>query len=425
MSLDLDRTTTGRASPRAPGAVVAARDLQGRWLTGPGAFEQLAEDWRRLAAASTRPALCSGLAWATAWWETFAGSPGDLLSVYACRHDAEVIGIAAFVTSRRRVRACSPFAFRALHVLGTGERDEDDVAAEYGDVLVASGYEAAFTERLSEALLDGTGPAWDVAFVYNQLDGALWIDRMLPALRGRDCDATVEPCGLRYVLALPDGWDAYLRTLGGAFRAKLRTDRRRLARMGTLAVETLSGPDAARSGLARLAALHAARWREKGQAGIFGSTAVAGFHGRLLESGVGPEHGEILVATLDGRDLAAIYTLRVGRTVHFYQSGFDSSLAPNVSLGAFVLGLAIERAIESGASEFDLMKGRPRSYKARYGGLEIPMVHATVFAPTLHGRFARRFAAAVDLFRTMRRAVIGRTPTAARSSSRPPASGAA
>ncbi|MCA3179394.1 MAG: GNAT family N-acetyltransferase [Burkholderiaceae bacterium] len=418
MRPDLDGEAD-EATWQPSGGAVAPGDLQGGWLSGPEAFERLGEGWNALAEQSEHPALCAGLAWGRSWWETFAVAD-DRLFVFACWHEGVLIGLAAFVASRRRVRRCSPFVLRVLHMLGSGERDEDDVAAEYGDVLVAAGYEAAYSARLGAALVDGDGPRWDVAFLYNQLDGAVSLQRLLPVLQRLGCHAVTEPCGVRYVVPLPDSWEAFLATLGATFRAKLRSDRRRLARAGTLEVETLGGREGARRGIARLAALHSARWRGKGEYGAFHSATVLGFHRRLLESAGGPEHGEVLVATLDGRDLAAVYTLRVGATVHFYQSGFEAGLAPNVSLGAYVLGLAIERAIAAGASEFDLMKGQVPSYKARYGGFEVPMVHATVFAPTPHGRFSRLFAAGVDLLRAALRAA-----TAARSSSRPPASGAA
>jgi CelD/BcsL family acetyltransferase involved in cellulose biosynthesis len=354
------------------------------WIDSFPALEAFAPEWRVLAAATSRPSLCSGWDWSGTWWHVFG--VGVRLSVLVCRSAGCLVGIVPLIRVREKVNRRDLWPSRVIRLLGTGEPCSDEVASEYVDAIVLPGYEAQVANALVSALCDDITRPWDVLRLDNQLFDSILMRYVVPLLHQRGRSIRMQPCGARYCVPLPPTWDHYLRSLSANSRARLRADRRRLARAGDFRVERIGVDEKFSEALDRLAALHRTRWRTKGQAGVFSSERFKSFHRALTAQRAPGIEPVMLIASLDGVDIGAVYTLRMGDTVHYYQSGFDNTWSSNVSLGAVMLGLAIEDAIKCGAHSFDMMKGKDSSYKARYGCILAPMVHCFAFGTTPRGR---------------------------------------
>lgn len=177
-----------------------------------------------------------------------------------------------------------------------------------------------------------------------------------------ECRQEGEPCPV--VPALPPA-------LSKGFAQNLRTARNRLDRRGGWRVRRITGPELP-AAFDRLADLHGARWRSRGEAGVLADQAVRAFHHRALP---GLEAGGMLRMTQleqADRPLAIVYGLAAKGRFHCYITGFDPDAA-FLSPGMVVIGEAMRDAAGEGCTTFDFLRGR-EAYKYAWGAVDRPSV---------------------------------------------------
>jgi CelD/BcsL family acetyltransferase involved in cellulose biosynthesis len=74
---------------------------------------------------------------------------------------------------------------------------------------------------------------------------------------------------------------------------------------------------------------------------------------------------------------------------YFYQSSFDAAYTQS-SVGLISMGLAIRRAIDEGAEEYDLLHGS-EAYKSHWSRDSRDLVRQEAFPPGARGEFSRRW----------------------------------
>ena len=201
----------------------------------------------------------------------------------------------------------------------------------------------------------------------------------------------------RYIDLTGRSWTDYLGSLGAAHRYNFKRRLRRLQRDFKVRFEASTTEAERGPALGRLIALHRARWREFTRA--FHTPSHVRFHEDFTR--LACERGWLRIFTLwlDDEAVAALYALRYGKVFSFYQSGFDPAYA-KFSTGLVTMGLAIERAIEEGAEEFDMLQGLEQ-YKERWADRVRPLGRVECYPPHLRGLIYRR---AMELSRAARRA---------------------
>lgn len=156
-----------------------------------------------------------------------------------------------------------------------------------------------------------------------------------------------------------------------SFAQNLRTARNRLARAGDWRIGRVTGP-ALHDAFDSLSALHAARWRLRGQKGVLADDGVRAFHRTAL---FGLEAAGLLRLTaleLCGREVAMLYGLAAKGRHHCYLTAFDPAAA-FFSPGAVLIDGAMREAAREGARIFDFLRGR-EDYKYAWGAVERPSV---------------------------------------------------
>lgn len=189
-------------------------------------------------------------------------------------------------------------------------------------------------------------------------------------------------------LDLPSAFDAYVRSLSKS----LRYDVRRLEKQaGRFRIE-FARPSEASEALASLLDLHGRRWRRRGLPGAFFGRTVK-FQRSFAPDAIAEGRLWLPRIWVDGTLAGALYALRAGRTVAFYQSGFEPGLA-SLSPGTLLVAATIRRAIEEGCVEFDLLRG-DEPYKRRWGPQRCePNLRFAWPMPGLRGRIAHTFGEA-------------------------------
>jgi CelD/BcsL family acetyltransferase involved in cellulose biosynthesis len=176
-----------------------------------------------------------------------------------------------------------------------------------------------------------------------------WQDRSFPE----------EPCP---ILPLPANLPARM-------TQNLRYYRRRAEQAGTVRFETAT-PDRVVPLLDVLFRLHAARWAERGEAGVLADPRVERFHREAAPALARAGLLRLYALHLDDRPIAVLYGLAAKGRAYYYLSGFDPACAA-LGPGTLIVGHAIETAQREGAREFDFLRGS-EAYKYRWGARDRP-----------------------------------------------------
>ena len=167
--------------------------------------------------------------------------------------------------------------------------------------------------------------------------------------------------------ALPDDFQAYLRTLNGGTRRKLWNHRSKLVSPEVVVAEG----DGAVEVFDRIDAFHLERWNALQYVGV-----ARDFHFALAPRLAA--RGALRMSTLfsAGKPLAVMYNVRLGSTEYNIQSGFDATQATGMSPGYLHFGYSIEQACRDGIRTFDFLggEGQNRQYKRDFVTTSFPML---------------------------------------------------
>jgi CelD/BcsL family acetyltransferase involved in cellulose biosynthesis len=308
-----------------------------------GALEALAPEWDALCDRDVSSTPFQRPAWLLPWTRHLG--PQDLV-VLASRRAGRLVGLLpGFVW-----KDGDELAFA---LLGAGLTDYLDAVAdpEAGEDVVAELVSALFARGGFDRVdFDELRPG----------------SPLLSARADDHVSDTTEPASTCPILELSRGLEV---SVPAPTRRNYRNAKHRAARRGDVRAELARG-DGLVEALEALVALHSARWRDKGEAGVLSDPRVVAFHRDAMTS-------------LDARGLVRMHVLRAGERVaavihalaekkeaYYYLQGIDPELA-QLSPGTLLLGHALEHAIAEGIERADFLRGR-ESYKYAWGAVDRP-----------------------------------------------------
>ena len=343
------------------------------------------QEWNELLADSASDCLFLTWEWLSTWWRYL--SRDRKLFIATVRSRGRLLAIAPLVVRPPGISSILPFSAREF--MGTGS-----VGSDYLDVIIRRGEEAGAGKALAECM---TGI--DLAIELEQVKiGDCSVAGIGRLMRTRGWSVQEEQTNIsRYIDLAGRSWPSYLASLGRAHRYNFKRRLRRLQREFDLRFEKHVTEEERRAALARLMALHGARWR--GYSRAFHTPNHQSFHEEITR--LACERGWLRFYTLwlDGEPVAALYGFRYGRVFYFYQSGFDPAYS-KYSTGLVTMGLCIESAIEEGVAEYDMLQG-VEQYKELWAHESRPLGRLEFYPPHVRGLVYRR---AMELSRAARKA---------------------
>ncbi len=357
-------------------------------VSDPGELESLRPGWLALLERSSANEAMLTPMWLLPWWRTFGSLGGRQLRVGLFHEGARLIGLAPLLRRRYWHRGIIPFT--RLEPLGTGESAGDRVWSDYLNIIAERGAEGRVAGALAGALAAGELGSWD-ELVLPRTDGENPMPALLAEVLGRHGMRTeCTPVGAAPYIPLPATWEAYLQVLSSSHRYFLKRSLRDFERWAGGDVELLSAgsPQELDEGRRILVELHTERWEADGRSGAFGSARFCAFHEAVQREMLGAGALDLLWLRARGRPVAAVYSLRWGGKVSFYQSGRCTDLPANVRPGVVLHAYAIRRAIQAGLREYDFLAGVSR-YKMQFAPATRPLVEVRVARPS-SAEWARR-----------------------------------
>lgn len=329
--------------------------------------------WNRLVSRMKYPSVFCTWEWIYSWWERFGESHTPIIVfIY---DDTDVKGILPLF--RRRTTRVSQWLRGAMLDYGGAT----EVYPDHLDIICAP-------EDVPACLT----AAFD--FLSERVPGWTWV--RLPMLaQGSDLfrvfgaggrwQVTVRQASTAPYLKLTGSFEDYLARLPKKDRYKIKSPRKKLLDDGKTRYEAFA-PAEFETGLRVLFDLHRRRADVKGIMSTFDRPAIFEFH-RLLLSRLGPE--EVMLRCLRGEAgvVAALYALRCGGRIFFYQVGYDPEWSW-AHPGIVLISEAIREAYREGCTEFNFLQG-DEPYKHTFTHEARKLFDCSVYNTTLLARVAR------------------------------------
>ncbi|HEY0778641.1 MAG TPA: GNAT family N-acetyltransferase, partial [Gemmatirosa sp.] len=363
----LRRRAERRAAPRA--TAFAAESV-----TCADALARLVPEWRALHDRCPWATPFQSPEWLLAWWRHLGGgmsTAGASTAGASTAGTSDLRTIAVRDAATGVLAALLPgFTFadgprggaRTFALLGAGVTDYGDALA---DPAAGQGALRSAVRHLAGEAADG---AWNVAAFdelrdESPLPGALleaeWPAGLIAA-RAVQSVAPARPLPG----AWEGGWDAFAATLGGTFRRKLNLGANRLRRAQHVELITADARTLP-AALDALFALHEARWRSRGEAGVLADDRLAEFHAEAAAGFLARGWLRLRVLRIDGSPAAVLYGLVHRGRAYCYLSGLDPAFE-YYSPGVAIVRATVEAAIAEGCRTLDFLRGGER-YKYLWG----------------------------------------------------------
>ena len=303
-------------------------------------FLTFGAEWRRLFEATPDATPFQSWEWLSTWWSHFGrGRPLVLVAL----EGATPIGAIALTETHYRHTP-----LRLLQWMGAPHADYNDfVGGRRRDECAT-----AFIRHLS-------GPSrWHVCDLSDLRAGTL--ASFSAQLGVGSCESRPSVTAL-----LPPTRAEFDRSLSSKLRTSMKGRLRRLGDdHGPVEFCRVDSPADIPVAMEALFRLHTSRFARRGRAGAFADANVRAFHQEIAQRFL--ESGRLRLYQLSGagRRIAMLYCFQHRDVVYNYLGGFDPELS-SYGLGVLLLNHAIGDAIDSGAREFDFMRGA-EPYKAQW-----------------------------------------------------------
>lgn len=304
-------------------------------------FERLRPEWEALRPQSEDQDPFLSCDWFAAWWRAFGGHR-TLYLVTARRHGhlRAVLPLMLERTWRHGI------PLRRLAAIGNDHTPRFDlVRARDDEHLHRSIWNHLMTLRNE----------WDVLDLPRLSAGSITTDCFVRLAREQ---------GVRYNLwqraprspwiDIRSSWKDYLDSRSAGFRKALRRKMRRLAALGKVRLETVTGRAELDQGLADGLHIEAEGWKGSNKTAISSQPAATEFYTELARIMAARGQLRLHFLTLDDVRIAFDYSIIANRCLYSLKAG-HSSVHARYSPGTLLLGLILQRAHEQGLAGVDLL----------------------------------------------------------------------
>jgi CelD/BcsL family acetyltransferase involved in cellulose biosynthesis len=344
--------------------------MQVQQIANTDEFDDLRGEWNTLLEGSTANGVFLTWEWLRTWWKHLAGR--HKLSILALRSEGQLRGLAPLAIRPAAIKRLFPF--RCSEFLGSGT-----VGSDYLDLIVHAGWE----DQAVEALLPSLNR--EIRMVeFGQLKAGALAIRLARSLENQGWRSTTIQVGTCPMVDLGNHtWTSYLASLSSEHRYNVRRKTKGLAKKFEVTFERVEN-DAQRVPVLRtLIDLHKKRWLEHGDSDAFHTPGHEAFHEEFTRLALDRGWLRLHVLRLNGQPASAVYALRYGPSVSFYQSGFDPQYA-KYSVGLVAMAMSIQSAIEEGAEEYDFLHGM-EAYKFHWANGSRDLKRIQLYPPGFRG----------------------------------------
>jgi CelD/BcsL family acetyltransferase involved in cellulose biosynthesis len=323
------------AHDRPATAARAEETVSVEWLSGSDALDRLEPVWDEVVARAGLEHPFATHEWVASWWQAFSG--GAELRVLVARRGASIDGLAPLMRQpgQRRWRSLhNPHTPRVEWPVDRTRRDETFAALwrALAPLVLAGGIDLGDLPESSAMLTALTAGA--------RRDGLL---------------VGVQPSSVSPAIDTSVTWNAYVAGLSARHRRNMRGRLAKLARLGTVDLEFVSGGPGLHGALERGLWLEAAAWKRDAGTAIVTGGDLRDFYTTLAARAADRGWLRLIFLTAGGRRVAFAYALHYGPRLFLLKIGYDPELA-RVSPGQLLFWCLLQHACANACvREVDLL----------------------------------------------------------------------
>ncbi len=317
------------------------------------ALMRVRDEWLELWRASHRATVFQSPQWLFAWWKHFAENRE--LWVLTARRNGNLVGIAPLC-----IDSVAGDGFIEGRFIGCGISDyldfvlADTQCSEIAGAMLDAMFASTHVDVLTLESLPADSP---VLSAQSRFDSVVVPQDVCPVLT---IHFPARTAGLRNTETM----------------RKLAYYRRRLERTAKFKIEAAERQSFP-TFFDALLRLHRERWSLRAESGVLNDSAITQFHREVASQFLEDGSLRLYLLTLDGHAAAAFYGFYHARKTMYYLGGFSPEFK-HLNVGTVIVGDAIERAAQEGASEFDFLRG-DESYKYAWGATDRLTYRRTIY----------------------------------------------
>jgi len=337
------------------GGPKAGKRLRVRSYESVDDAQELLPAWDALLSNFPSATIFSTWEWSISWWRAY-GHGQRLMILGFFDTNENLVALAPLSLSVQGVSRT--LGIGILRLMGDGSGDSDNL-----DFPVLPGYEKEFVRALLE-YLEAQASCWDVCQFNTMPDQSPAGNELLNQLRQRGWPHFSYRTP-HLAISLPDSWESYLKQISSNERHKLGRYLRRLEQRYQVQFDKCCDASQLDRCLEDLFRLHQKRWQLQGDSGSFGSYARRQFYAEISHLLLARGWLEFWLLGLDGKTVAAEFSMRYSQTAFALQQGYDPEYSAD-NLMYVLRGHVLKQLITAGVRRYDFLAGQA-SEKIRWG----------------------------------------------------------
>jgi CelD/BcsL family acetyltransferase involved in cellulose biosynthesis len=308
---------------------------------------EIADSWDYLLSESHSDNVFLTWEWVFNWWRVYEKNKELMILVVRSNREG-IVAIAPFYLCRNK--SFNTFWIDEVRFIGTGE----DVSPDYLDIIIRKGHEKGSIRAIVRYLCNE--PRWDVINLTDVLSTSSLAGTLKRLALINGLSFTKAHWATCPYINLPSSWEEYLLGLSKNTRYNVRRRMRNVERRFKTRYLICQKTDEVDYAIQKLSALHRKRWVGKKSSRSFATKEYNAFHQAVARDFAKKGWLQLSCLELDGDIVAIYYDYCYKNKIYYYQGGFNPSLykySPGIVLRAYV----IQKAIERGLQEIDLLKG--------------------------------------------------------------------
>lgn len=299
----------------------------------------IAKPWNDLLTGSRSNTIFLSWEWLYSWVERFGSADRELyiLMVY---NENTLVGIAPWCIRKKKYGL---FPMRRIEFLGTPETGSD-----YLDVFTKKGSEKEVARAIYHFLFGDAASQWDCLGLLDIPSRSLFLLHFMERMREEGKHFEVEAGAFCPALPLPKTKEDFLARLSSSRRKRFARDLRILEREGEVRHDSFQLEKAPHL-LKEFKGLYQQRWSD--------SDPLFTFLEKVSLHGGREDQIRLDFLSVNGKNIAGLLHLRWGDRLFLYLMAADRSFHREISVGNILVGLAIEKAIAEGFTEYNFLKG--------------------------------------------------------------------
>jgi len=310
--------------------------------------------------------------WVSTWWKHFGKA--KRLVILLIKEKNDILALAPFMRSKHTILRFG--SFQKISFVGSHDSDYHHFILKKNDVALLKSLITYLRDCLT----------WDYLELDDLPERSVSTNLLRTISQEETCKQWDERvCNFCPYISLPSSMNLFMKKhIDRGLRKYLGRYWRKLEKRYCVSLKKYDELGTVNEAMDIFFQLHQKRWKSKDRSGAFNEAVYRDFHREIAKQFDEQGWLGLYFLTLNGQPVSALYGFDYNQKAYWYQAGFDPDYAA-YSVGSLIMMLVIEKCIQKGLQEADLMR-HAEMYKRRWTSKERKNLQVTY---SQNGLFSR------------------------------------